>query len=429
MSLKPILLLILILLLSAGTITGAPKSPGFCQNHPQNPNCVSPIPATPTPLPTITSSPTAIPTPTVTPSPSISPTPTPTISPTSTLYGSGIGADSLANTQVGGTSCGCSNLMSAYRFKAGQSSNLVSIRIYVVDGSGYAGGNGGTVQITVQTDSGGNPSGNILATTSIQTGNPVNIGYLPLVTFTTPATLTSGQYYHIVFKNIDPSPTINYVSINSLFTFGSVVIQPKIPTGEWSQRLNTGSGWSVRQNFNPILALNYSNGVSEGMGYMEVWINAPKTISGAAKARELFTSSVSESINTVGIRLRRISGTSPLIITLEDSLGTQINQTSIDAALIPTGSTDRGSSWVSALFPTNSSLVNGQTYHLVFSTSSDTTYSIFSLERGNNYRFSPSTYFSDGYGQYTSDSITWKGFDQPGGSTNNTNSDLQFYLK
>lgn len=34
------------------------------------------------------------------------------------FYGPGIAADTLANTQVGGTSCGCTNLMSSYRIPA-----------------------------------------------------------------------------------------------------------------------------------------------------------------------------------------------------------------------------------------------------------------------------------------------------------------------
>lgn len=350
-----------------------------------------------------------------------SPTPAPTPSPPSGFYGMGIGSDSLANTQVGGTSCGCPNLASSYRFRAGQSAALNSVRIYITDGAGYAGGNGGTVRVSVQADASGVPSGTDLAAATFASGNPVSIGYLPLVTFPSPTTLTAGQVYHVVFRNIDPAPTVNYVSIDSLFTYGAAVTQPRIPTGTWSQLLNTGSGWTTRTNFDPILALNYANGVTEGQGYMEVWVNAPKSISGSAKVREVFTPSQSVTVSEVGARLRRPSGSSPLTLTLNGVSAT------IPAASVPVGASDRGSAWVSA--PLATTLSAGVQYQLVLSSPADTVYSAFGIERGNNYGFASSTYFADGFGQYSLDGSTWSGFDQPGGSRNNTNADVQWYAR
>ena len=385
---------------------------------------------TPTPDPTATPDPTPTPTATPTPAPTQNPTPPPVNPGSSDLYGMGISANSLGNTQVGGTSCGCSNNASSYRFRATTTSKLNTIRIYLIDGSGYAGGNGGTMSISVQTDDGSalhGPSGTVLTSTSIRPGNPIAVGYLPLITFPAPASLTAGQLYHIVFKNTDSSPTVNYVSLDGLFTYAST--SPRNPAYndlDWAQLMSsTGTGgWAVRQNYTPILDLGYANAIHAGVGYMEVWVNAPKAISGSSEVREIFTPATDHSVSSVGVRISQTSGSSPLAVKLETSSGSVLATGSISAAAL--GSSPN---WASASLSSAVTLSAGHGYQLVLSAPSGTSYSAFSVERGNYYSFNPVTYFSDGYGQYTTNGSSWSGFDQPGGSSNNTNSDLQFYFQ
>ncbi len=167
------------------------------------------------------------------------------------------------------------------------------------------------------------------------------------------------------------------------------------------------------------------------MGYIESWIDAPRTISGAAAAREAFTVSESAtSISSAWVRLMRVSGTSPLDVRLETASGGPVDSAAIPAESIPLGvpSAGQGSGWAQARFGSSHTLEPGASYNLVLTAPSDTLYSIFSLERGNTYGFASTTYFGDGYSQYTTDGVHWSGFDQPGGRTGNTNSDLQFYF-
>ncbi|HLO36555.1 MAG TPA: hypothetical protein VK194_10750 [Candidatus Deferrimicrobium sp.] len=317
--------------------------------------------------------------------------------------------------------------MTSYRFEATTSSALSSIRIYVVDGSGYAGGTGGTLSISIQTDdgtSGHRPSGTVLASTTIRPGNPINIGYLPLVTFAAPASLTAGTLYHVVFRNVDPSPTTNYVSVNSLWTASSTSPrQPGLSDLSWAQLMNTGSGWTTRSAFTPILDLGYSNGVHAGMGYMEVWINASRSISGASAVREIFTPTSDRTVSSVAVRVKRVSGASPLTVRLVETASGAV----LASGEISAGSMESAQAWVETELSSSVSLRAGVEYTLLLSAAADTVYSTFGIERGNNYKFAPSTYFHDGYGQYTTGS-GWSGFDQPGGSTNNANADLQFVL-
>ncbi len=347
------------------------------------------------------------------------PAPTPPPAPAGPIYGSGISADSLANTQVGGTSCGCANLMTSYRFRASTSSALNSIRIYLIgpNYAGYGGGTGGTIEVTVQTDASGTPSGTTLATTTFTPGSEGAAGRV--VTFPSPATLTAGQLYHIVFKNVDPSPTVNFASVNSLYvSSASVPRQPSVSDTDWAQLMNDGRGWQLRPQYTPILNLTYANGEVAGVGYMEVWVNSPRTISGNMSVREAFTVSSSDrQISSVAVRLRRTGGSSPLVVRLETATGVLIEQGTIPASSIGTSS-----SWATLTFASPHTLTKGQSYNVVLTSPGDTSYSIHAVREGPTYGYNPRTYFNDGYAQYTTGS-GWTGFN--GG----TQGDLQFYLK
>ena len=346
-------------------------------------------------------------------------------------YGPGIGMDSLNNTQVGGRD----NQSTSYRFRATTSSRLVSIRVYIIGPThpGYGAGTGGTWEVTVQTDDGTAshaPSGTVLATTSF---TPVDD--FPVIAWSAPASLTAGQLYHVVFRNVDPDPTVNYASLDGIFMY-----QPTVPRQaafsdvDWGQPLRSGSGpWSDRANTVPIMQLDYADGTHAGCGYMEVWVRSHKSIGGAAKAREAFTvSGPNRAVGSFSVRLMRISGASPLTVRLETSDGTLVEEGTIPAAEIAVGIPgDHGggghATWETYTFAAPRTLVSGQGYNVVLSTASDTAYSIFVIRKGSSWGFSPSTYFRDGRAQYTS-GAGWGPFTQDGGPPLDEG-DLQAYFR
>jgi len=343
-------------------------------------------------------------------------------------YGPAIGADALANTQIGGDSSRSPNLLTAYRFRATESAALSTIRVYLVDGDGYAGGTGGTVAIRLRGDSGAPdhvPTGADLSTATITPGNPITGGFLPLIRFAAPATLVAGELYHLEFENTDPSPRTNFVSINGLWT--SVVTRPRQPTLEdldWAQLIDEGNGWTVRPSSTPILDLGYENGIHAGIGYMEVWVNAARQISGTNAVREVFIPTIARRVSTVSVRVRRLAGASPLTLRVGESADGPV----LAEATIPGSSLGEVPVWVTADLPSSIVLQAGVPYELLLAAPADSSYSAVAIERGDHYDFAASTYFADGYGQYTTGS-GWSGFDQPGGTTNNKNSDLQFYFR
>ena len=218
---------------------------------------------------------------------------------------------------------------------------------------------------------------------------------------------------------------MNYVSVNALWTeLATSPRQPALNDLDWAELINDGTGWAVRPNFTPILDLGYADGVHQGVGYMEVWVDSPEAISGTDSVREVLTPSNSRSVTAVSVRVARLNGASPLLLRLiETDTGQVVGQASV-----PANDVERDPAWVTAHLPTPVVLNARLGYELDLTAAADSSYSTFALERGSHYDFDPSTFFSEGHGEYTADGTNWSGFNQPGGTSNNTNSDLQFYF-
>jgi len=200
--------------------------------------------------------------------------------------------------------------------------------------------------------------------------------------------------------------------------------QPAVADLDWAELINDGSGWAVRPSYTPILDLGYADGLHQGMGYIEVWADSAEAISGTQSVRETFTPTAARSVSSVVIRLTRSAGTSPRTVTLEASADGPI----LGTGMIAAPSMGGNPSWVTVTLVKPISLNPGTSYKLQLSTPADTSYSAVAIERGDNYQFDPLTYFGDGHAEFSKDGSTWSGFNQPGGSSDNLNSDLQFYF-
>lgn len=342
-------------------------------------------------------------------------------------YGAGIGSDGLANTVVGGPA---GNIVS-YRFRAGHSGSLQQIHVYLIPNHvGYSAGTGGQLQVTVNPDDGTaahNPSSTVLA--SYLLANPLaatpSINF-PVFVFSTPPSLTEGQLYHIVFTNVDPNPAANYISVDALYYANpNTPSQPTVSDIDSAVLLGGANGtWGTRRGYTPILELDYQDGFSELNGYMEVWIGAPQSISGSSAVRETITvSPAQKNVASVSIRVARVSGSDPLIVTLENGDGTMIEQGQISADQLPTANSY---GWVTYSFSSAHTLAGGLTYHLQLTSAATSTYQTFPIRKGLAYGFKNTTYFPDGYAQFNQSGL-WVGWTQWGVS-NRTDSDLQFYF-
>lgn len=346
-----------------------------------------------------------------------------------TPYGSAIGADSLANTQIGGTSCGCPNLTSSFRFRVKGSARLTNIRMYlIIDREGYSGGTGGSVAVSIREDDG---SASHRPVADAMTTATVPMDPFPLVSFGEPPALVGGRLYHIVFRNTDPSPTANFVSLNSLYT--SEPANPRQPgrsNVDWGQLLDYGDGWVERPEYTPILELRFDDGTVDGVGYMESWVAAPKLINGRSRVRETIVVRGGDlTASTVSVRLARIAGSAPLRVRLETTVRSPVSEGSVAGRAIALGGTsaETGSSWVTFDLSPTAYLLELGTYYVTLETEPGTTYRLHGLRKGESVGFDPRTYFADGYAE-VDDGSGWVPFD-PGWRGPLREADLQFYLR
>src|SRR5580704_16844025 len=362
-----------------------------------------------------------------------SPAPSPTPA-AGTYYGSGIGSDGLGNTTIGPNQ----NKLS-YRIRVQHTGLISAVQPYLImDHTGYWGGTSGSILVSIQTDDGSsshNPSGQKLTSSLLNDPDsvPTPTRYFPTFTFSAPASVTAGELYHIVFENTDPNPSVNFVSVDALYQAAAPTpSQPTMSDTDCAVLLfadysgTQGAVWKPRQGYTPVIQLNYDDGFTEGLGYMEVWVGAPQSIAGTSSVRETFTvSGTSKTVSAVGIRVARVSGSAALTVRLEAGDGTLVEQGDIPASSLPL-STSPTYVWANFKFSASHTLVSGQTYHLVLQAPSGTVYQAFPIRKGLDYGYKNTTYFPDGSAQFLQNG-SWVGWTQ-WGVTNRTDSDLQFYF-
>lgn len=347
------------------------------------------------------------------------------------LFGSGLNADSKSNIQMGPQG------VVALRFTCGASDDLDSILIQARGGSPYSGGTGGAYSVVVKAvDANGLPTGSALATQTYTPGNPGGSWtHYDTITWGSPATLVLGTRYCIVFTNTDGSPTVNYVSINCLFVFGGALTprQPLFTDAGFAVLSDPGSGFAIHRqggDFTANIDLAYAGGHHDGQGYIQLFTAQYGTLSGTTDmVREAFTVSGGDrTVVSCAARVRRSSGTDPLILGLYTSGDVLIEAVSIPAALVPigaAGSDNGGSVWAGARFLAPHVLTNGSGYYLRLSCAATSEYTAAPIRKGFDEGFDTSLVFLQGAGQFTTNSGgTWTDL-----YTFDTYSpDLQFYL-
>jgi hypothetical protein len=348
-----------------------------------------------------------------TPAPTTAPTPVPTPPPApgaTGIYGAAFNVDTKANLQVGWTD----RAQVAHRFVASTTSALRSVRFQQRGGPIYSGGTGGTMRISVRPDDGaGAPSSTVLASATYVPGNPSGgWTHFDAVSFGSPATLSRGTRYYIVFEDVDPNPIANYVSVNELFVYGATLTprQPAFPDSDYAVLYATPSSWSVQGKYTADMDLSYADGTHDGMAYIQNMTTYYGIISGASSVREHFTvGGGNRTVTKASVRVRRSSGSSPLTIRLETGAGALIEAVDVPASAIPVsaaGGDNGGSVWATVTFATAHTLVDGTSYNLRLMTPAGTAYTAAPIREGSDVGLR-SVAFRDGSGQGSSNGTSW----------------------
>ena len=338
-------------------------------------------------------------------------------------YGT-LAMDGLANLRVGDTD----EYECSIRFKALRSGTIVGFRAYWFGdpppvSPGYSAGTGGTIRITGETDSGGIPSGSVLAEVEVA-GADTGLEYHA---FDSPMPVTAGQTYHIVCRNVDADPAANFASLNCIWVDTVTDYQTRPDGGELAVlSTNTGANWATVSDHRPVVDLTYGDGTHQGQGYMEAEVGS--TISGNSMVRERVTVGQRGRVDTSGgVREEQACGADSLLIRLEDAAGTVIDSLSVSIAAVPTladPAGDPAGAWVSGTFSTPLQLSRGQEYRLRLSIAGTSSLWTRGIQQGEGYSFDEATYYSDGVLETSTDGGSSWGYVSGLGSWG----DMQFYF-
>lgn len=349
------------------------------------------------------------------------------------VYRGGVQCDSRDNHRIGSTG----NNKVSHRFIASTTSAVTGFRLQergLGGGTTYSGGTGGTIRASMQADVNGLPSGTMLCSTQWNPGNPTGSWEVwPLHTFSSGATLTAGQTYHMVLENIDPNPTVNYISINDLFWFnnGANISGRRTPCypDEFATLERTTGAWNLGSNLTPIFDLIYANGVHDGCNYigsMESYYR--KIISTTSMVRERFTATESYTIDHVSVKVKRISGTGDLTIAIKEGSTTLASGTVPASEIMLGGYPNVAADWTWqygnnswATIEAAVTIETGHTYDVQLSTDASTEYICVGVQQGDSKGMDGPNF--GGVAQYTTNSgSSW------GGLYAYDNTDLQFFF-
>lgn len=315
----------------------------------------------------------------------------PSPSNSSGTYGPGIDMDTKDNQQIGTSS----NYKYSIKFRASQTSQVTGFRVQWRTGPVYSGtsGNYGTIRITLRPDDGsGKPSNTILASVDVSPNNlslEYDNGGQRTTNFSNPPSLTAGNLYHLHLENIHSTPTTNYISINSMFTFDLDTkilgrYTPHFKNEDYGiMRSTNGGSWTALNNDTPALDIIYANGGHDGLAVQAIAQSSTypmPLIGGNNMIRERFTvQGGNKTVTKLWARIGRLSGSSNAIISLENGNGTVIEegqaQGSGSIPTIPQGDPQsKKGTWVSYTLSQPRTLINGQTYNLRVSAPVGTSY-------------------------------------------------------
>jgi hypothetical protein len=307
------------------------------------------------------------------------------------------------------------------RFRAEQSDKLKSVILFMKTGSGYSGGTGGVVNISLQSDDGTAnhlPSGAELDSSQAAPGNPASPTFREFP-FSGNTALTAGSLYHLVLTNADPSPSTNYVSFNNIFNPDQTP-NPYYSFTDWGLNWISKSAWVLKSNSTPIAAIKYAGGSSQGMGYIDALGGSGLfNIQGSNQVAETFTvSGGNKTVTDVRVHIKKTGSPGALTVTLATTDGTAIEQGTIPASTIGTNY-----DWAVLKFASSHVLNNGSSYRVALSAPADSSnnYQVFPLQDGVRYGVDVPSEFHDGHYQNNTGS-GWSDF------KGRTDYDLQLYF-
>lgn len=318
------------------------------------------------------------------------------------VYGPAMNIDTKSNMQIGWTN----SAVLSFRFRSTTTTTVTGIIYQLRRGSVYSAGNGGKIELSIQADDGTAnhfPSGIKLATVTRTPTNSPTGGFEVYDAFSSPPTITPGLW-HVVFTNTDASQTVNYVSINMVYTYSAITPrQPSYPDTDLASLYKDPTWHTLRET--PIFDVVCADGSHYGQGYVQAYVSSVAQITGANWLRQRFTvTGGTFTTQKLWTRFgRQTTGTGLVTYAAYTGAGALIEQGNVDCSACQSytlGADAASGTWKALTFSVPRTFTNGQSYWVQWSTASSNAYSLTPILRRDSsddgVHFIQSRQFTDG---------------------------------
>ena len=190
------------------------------------------------------------------------------------LWGPGLFVmDALADINIG-TVKGLQYLV-AHRFRAPASGTIASIRPYWTSGAGYAAGNGGKISVRITADDGSSghlpnltaaPLGTGVYEPGLVLGRHIFSSFSDTVKLSALAPVRAGNLYHVVYENLAPNPSSDYIGVNHMVT-----VEKNGHPARWLQTSDWAALFAFRKAFGaPFEWKDVTSNSSSGLYYAPI---------------------------------------------------------------------------------------------------------------------------------------------------------------
>lgn len=329
--------------------------------------------------------------------------------------------------------------LAGIRFRAPFDGNLASIKLYWSDGAGYAGGDGGDIQIELRADDGsprhlpdwklapigtGRRVPTVMSMNGGVYGTPSN-RFVP-DKLTTTAPLKAGQLYHLIAFNTASDPITNWSSWDMQWTMGIngapsrwtdpldfSALAGERPAGSATKTAPTWYDWSVQGHNGaivvPILQATMEDGRSFGNSNMETGNtligDRAWQLNSGTPVRERFRPTRARTVTGLSLHTALISGSGGLDWQIlrgstEIAAGT-ITQATPNARFDSVHGKGKsfGLTWYDIGLPASVNLAANETYDVVFTPQESSVWAFVDQRNGLAYGFTYPSAFTESQAQ------------------------------
>jgi len=259
----------------------------------------------------------------------------------------------------------------SFKFTAQATKTCTGARIRGIDSFGTS----PTYRIGIQGDAGGLPDGSFIAQVDSQLADSWNI-----LTFDASVALSKNTAYHLVVEyNAGTIDGSNFVKIHYFTPNNQMIpVNQKVDTNQ-AVYTDTGGGFSIVANSNPIYLLSYSDGTSEGNPY---WAETSTVVHNRQWPKVIYQSLTENGVvDQVGFHIKKTGAGNPVddvYYSIENDNGDVLRS----GTLVTKTDITTSFAWHDATLASPLTLEAGIRYHIILTSPKTTTDTVWYITNG-----------------------------------------------